>query len=320
MQYVPAKMREGFAKQKQSTLGQPVPLSERQRYLELRNKMLVALRAAGAKLLIGPDSPQFFLVPGFATHRELQSFVDAGLSPYEAIEAATRNPAEYFATTMKTTRDFGTVEAGMRADLLLLNANPLQSVANLSKREGVMVRGRWLPESELRQMLDNIAAQNRAPAPAATAPAAAAPAATSAKADFNGTWTLDKANTEGLPPGMDQIMTVVQTGDKLSLETKLISEEGEQVVADSYTLDGKETDFTPRTPGGQSGKGKRTAKWTADGIEVTEMSTFDGPQGPVNVQMQRKWVLSADGKTLKIELVAEGPQGKQQIKRTFIKK
>lgn len=325
MQYVPAKMREGFAKQKQSTLGQPVPLSERQRYLELRNKMLVALRAAGAKLLIGPDSPQFFLVPGFATHRELQSFVDAGLTPYEAIEAATRNPGEYFATTMKTPRDFGTVEAGMRADLLLLNANPLQSVANLSKREGVMVRGRWLPESELRQMLDNVAALNRAPAAApatTTTSATAAPAVSSAKADFNGTWTLDKANTEGLPPGMDQIMTVVQTGDKISLETKLISEEGEQVVADSYTLDGRETEFTPRTPGGQTGKGKRTAKWTADGngIEVTEMSTFDGPQGPVNVQMQRKWMLSADGKTLKIELVAEGPQGKQQIKRTFIKK
>ena len=316
MQYIPAKMREGFAKQKQSTLGQPVPLSERQRYLELRNKMVVALRAAGAKLLVGPDSPQFFLVPGFATHRELQSFVEAGLTPYEAIEAATRNPAEYIAVSMKTPRDFGTVETGMRADLLLLNANPLQSVANLSKREGVMVRGRWLPETELRQMLDNIAALNRAPAPAAASTSTAA----SAKLDFNGTWTLDKANSEGLPPGMDQVMTVVQTGDKLSLETKLISEEGEQVVADSYTLDGKETDFTPKTPGGQSGKGKRIAKWTADGIEVTESSTFEGSQGPVNVQMLRKWTLSADGKTLKIEIVAEGPQGKQQIKRTFIKK
>lgn len=319
MQYIPAKMREGFAKQKQSTLGEPVPLSERQRYLELRNKMLVALRTAGAKLLIGPDSPQFFLVPGFATHRELQSFVEAGLTPYEALEAATRNPAEYFAQVFKTSRDFGTVEVGMRADLLLLDANPLQSVANLSKRQGVMVRGRWLPESELRQMLDNIAAQNRAPAPATAAPAAAA-SATSAKADFSGTWQLDKNNSEGLPPGMDQIMTIVQTGDKLSLETKLVTDEGEQVVADSYTLDGKETGFTPRTPGGQSGKGKRTAKWTADGLEVSETSTFDGPEGTVNVQMQRKWVLSADGKTLKIELVAEGPQGKQQIKRTFIKK
>lgn len=165
LQYVPAKMREGFSRQKQSTADIPAPESERRRYLELRNKMLIALHKAGAKLLVGPDSPQFFLVPGFATHRELQSFVDAGLTPYEAIEAATRNPAEYIAEIMKAQRDFGTVEAGLRADLLLLDANPLQSVANLQKRAGVMVRGRWLPESELRKMLENIAALNRAPAP-----------------------------------------------------------------------------------------------------------------------------------------------------------
>ena len=55
-------------------------------------------------------------------------------------------------------------------------------------------------------------------------------------------------------------MTVVQTGDKLSVETKLITDQGEQVVPDSYILDGKEVDFTPKTPGGQSGKGKRISK------------------------------------------------------------
>lgn len=144
----------------------------------------------------------------------------------------------------------------------------------------------------------------------------------SAKADFSGTWTLDKSNSEGLPPGMDQTMTVVQTGDKLSLETKLITEQGEQVVSDSYMLDGKEAEFTPKTPNGQAGKGKRTAKWAADGngIQVNENSTFDGPEGAVNVQLTRIWTLSADGKTLKIDIAAEGPSGKQQIKRTFTRK
>jgi hypothetical protein len=62
---------------------------------------------------------------------------------------------------MKTPRDFGTVGVGMRVDLILLDANPLRSVANLSQRSGVMVRGRWLPESELRKMLENIASLNR---------------------------------------------------------------------------------------------------------------------------------------------------------------
>src|ERR1041385_1965225 len=89
--------------------------------------------------------------------------------------------------------------------------------------------------------------------------------AASAKADFNGTWALDKSNSEGLPPGMDQTMTVVQTGDKLMLETKLITQEGERVVSDLYMLDGKEAEFTPKAPNGQAGKGKRTAKWAADG-------------------------------------------------------
>ena len=117
-------------------------------------------------------------------------------------------------------------------------------------------------------------------------------------------------------------MTVTHTGDKLSLETKLITEQGEEVIADSYMLDGKEAEFTPKAPGGVTGKGKRTAKWSADGngIEVSETSTFDGPEGPVNVQMTRRWTLSADGKTLKIDLAAEGPNGKQEVKRTFTKK
>lgn len=143
-----------------------------------------------------------------------------------------------------------------------------------------------------------------------------------AKADFSGTWILDKSNSEGLPPGMDQTMTVVQTGDKLSLDTKLITQEGERVVSDMYMLDGKEAEFTPKTPTGQAGKGKRTAKWSADGngIEVSENSTFDGPEGPVNVQMTRVWTLAADGKTLKIDITADGPQGKQQVKRTFTRK
>lgn len=162
MQYVPAKMREAFAKQKDSTADITAPQKERERFVTLRNRMLIALHKAGARLLVGPDSPQFFLVTGFATHRELQSFVDAGLTPYQALEAATRNPGEYIAEITGTRRDFGTVEAGMRADLLLLDANPLQSVANLQRRAGVMVRGRWLPQSELQKMLDTIAALNRA--------------------------------------------------------------------------------------------------------------------------------------------------------------
>jgi hypothetical protein len=147
-------------------------------------------------------------------------------------------------------------------------------------------------------------------------------AVASAKVDFSGTWALDKANSEGLPPDMDQLMTVVQTGDKLSLETKLMTEKGEQVVPDTYMIDGKEVEFSPRVGGGQVGKGKRTAKWGGDGnsIEVNETVTFDGPEGAVTLKTSRKWVLSADGKTLKIDMTIDGPNGQQLLKRTFVKK
>jgi hypothetical protein len=143
-----------------------------------------------------------------------------------------------------------------------------------------------------------------------------------AKVDFSGAWVLDKSKSEGLPPGMDQLMTVVQTGDKLSLETKLITEQGEQVVPDSYMLDGKEVDFNPKAPGGAAGKGKRTATWAADGngFEVNEKATFDTPEGAVTIQTTRKWALSPDGKTLKIEMTVDGPNGKQLLQRTFTRK
>jgi imidazolonepropionase-like amidohydrolase len=157
LRFVPAKMREGFARQKAGIGANEAPAAERKRYVELRDHVVKALYDAGAKLLVGPDSPQLFLVPGFGTHREMAAMAEAGLTPYAVLQAATRNAAEYLGTSSEV----GTVEAGKRADLLLLDANPLQSVGNASRIAGVMVRGRWLPKAELDRMLDEIAAVNR---------------------------------------------------------------------------------------------------------------------------------------------------------------
>ena len=157
LRYVPAKMREGFAKQKAGINAGEAPAADRKRYLELRDHVVKALHDAGAKLLVGPDSPQLFLVPGFGTHREMGALAEAGLTPYAVLQAATRNAAEYFGAA----GEVGTVEAGKRADLVLLDANPLQSVANASRIAGVLVRGRWLPRAELDKMLEEIVAVNR---------------------------------------------------------------------------------------------------------------------------------------------------------------
>ena len=146
-------------------------------------------------------------------------------------------------------------------------------------------------------------------------------AAAAAKADFSGKWMMDKAKSEGVPPNMEQTMTITQTGDKIELETKIVAPQGERVIKDSYTADGKETEFTPQGPQGAMGKGKRTAKWSADGaaLEVSETATLNSPNGPDEITATRKWSLAADGKTLTIELTFSGEQGVQKTKRVFVK-
>ena len=142
------------------------------------------------------------------------------------------------------------------------------------------------------------------------------------KVDLTGTWVLDKARSEGLPPDMDQTLTVKQTGDRVDVEAKLSGGRGEQTVADSYVLDGEAKDFTPALVGGGTGKGKRTSKWSAegDGFDASEEATVEGPEGEVSVKAKRRWRVSTDGKTLTIEMTFEGPNGVVNSKRVFTKK
>ena len=84
-----------------------------------------------------------------AALRELQTYVLSGLTPYQALETGTRNVARYF----RAENEFGTVAQGRRADLILLDANPLADIANMSRQAGVMVRGRWLPREEIERRL-----------------------------------------------------------------------------------------------------------------------------------------------------------------------
>ena len=143
------------------------------RFAELRRQLAHGLYTAGAKLLVGSDSPQLFMVAGFAVHREMEAMAAAGLPTYGVLEAATRNPAEYLGEAATA----GTVTEGKRADLLLLDANPLEDVKHTRNIAGVMVRGRWLPRSELDALLERTAVVASAPPPVKKSMAtAAAPA------------------------------------------------------------------------------------------------------------------------------------------------
>jgi imidazolonepropionase-like amidohydrolase len=114
-----------------------------------RVRFVKALQDAGAGLLLGTDAPSSFAqlrVPAGVRHM----VTDAGLTPYQALATATRNVAEYFGTLDST----GTVAVGKRADLVLLDRNPLEDIRNLGRHDGyypagVMLGGRWLPRAEL---------------------------------------------------------------------------------------------------------------------------------------------------------------------------
>jgi imidazolonepropionase-like amidohydrolase len=112
---------------------------------------------AGVRILLGTNAPQQFSVPGFSIHREMAFMVKCGFTPYQIIQSGTKNVGEYF----KGRDDFGTVEVGKRADLILVQANPLKDVANIAKSAGVMARGQWMPEVEIRGRLEEIAASLR---------------------------------------------------------------------------------------------------------------------------------------------------------------
>lgn len=113
-----------------------------------RLALLRAFHEAGVKMLIGTDTPQPFVVPGASVHEELANFVEAGLSAEAALAAATREAARFLGQEGL----WGTVEPGKRADLLLLEANPLEDIAATRRIAGLVAQGRWMPAARLREM------------------------------------------------------------------------------------------------------------------------------------------------------------------------
>jgi imidazolonepropionase-like amidohydrolase len=126
------------------------------RIADNRKVLLTALRDGGVNILFGTDAPQQFSVPGFSIHREVASMAESGMAPYEILHSATKAVGDY----LKAHDTFGTVTAGSRADLILLDGNPLTDLKALQKRAGVMIRGRWLSEREIQDGLAEIVARN----------------------------------------------------------------------------------------------------------------------------------------------------------------
>jgi len=152
---MPNAVREAWVAKKREFIQDPSTNRSRDSLeVEARRGVIRALYSGGAGLLLGSDSPGRFRVPGYALIEEMRSMRAAGLPPAAILAAATRNAA----ACIERANEIGTIEIGKRADLVLLDANPLQDVENVVRRSGVMVRGAWYTNEELDKTARSLAA------------------------------------------------------------------------------------------------------------------------------------------------------------------
>lgn len=154
MAYMPKSTIESWVRSKKSLIeGDNFNAQKWEKFDQIRKSLIHELQQNGHGLLLGSDAPQVYNVPGFSIHHEIQGMLNAGVTPLQAIQAGTINPAKYF----KKEGQFGELVEGASADFLLLNSNPLENIASLRNHEGVMVRGKWLSRNQINQRLTEIA-------------------------------------------------------------------------------------------------------------------------------------------------------------------
>src|SRR6202790_5779564 len=130
------------------------PLKLRQKYFASNLQMVGAMHRAGVPFLAGTDAaPGVYIMPGFSLHNELANFVEAGFTPMESLQTATSGPAKFLGTESTS----GSVQAGQKADLVLLNANPLDDIHNTRKITAVIANGRLFDRAALDRVLREVA-------------------------------------------------------------------------------------------------------------------------------------------------------------------
>jgi len=156
LRYAPSQTRAAWASRLASMRASGAAEGGAAQVIENRRKTMKALSDGGVEILLGSDAPQLYSVPGFSIHREMGAMAKAGMTPYEILRSGTAAVGAYYADKDVS----GVIAPGGRADLLLLNANPLEDIANAALIEGVTLRGEWLPKAEIDARLDKIAAKH----------------------------------------------------------------------------------------------------------------------------------------------------------------
>lgn len=155
MKYMPTSTLKNWKERKDQSTSASSGFNEAQwqKFDSIRKQLILALNHKGHGMLLGSDSPQLFNVPGFSIHHEINGMLGAGMTPLEIIQSGTMNPATFF--NMSGT--FGEIKEGLDADMVLLEANPLENLKALQQISGVMVRGKWLSKAAINQKLEEIA-------------------------------------------------------------------------------------------------------------------------------------------------------------------
>jgi imidazolonepropionase-like amidohydrolase len=159
LKYMPASIREQWNPQNDQYLNKWTvdDWAYGRALFDKELRIVGEMHRQGVQFLAGTDTLNPFCFPGFSLHDELALLVTAGLTPMEALQAATRSAAEYLGIL----DSFGTVEEGKAADLVVLAGNPLDDITNTRKIAGVMMRGRYFPKASLEKMLADVEAVAR---------------------------------------------------------------------------------------------------------------------------------------------------------------
>ncbi len=155
MKYMPASTLENWKERKEQSTAADTGFNveQWQKFDRIRKELISALNKAGHGMLLGSDAPQLFNVPGFSIHHEMKAMLDAGMTNLEIIQSGTINPATYF----DMEQVFGEVRVGLTADLILVNANPIENLEALQNISGVMRKGKWVSKIEIDEKLQSIA-------------------------------------------------------------------------------------------------------------------------------------------------------------------
>jgi imidazolonepropionase-like amidohydrolase len=152
MKYVPATVRKQWNPEKLLQGMSPAELAALKAEAARAQELVKAMQEAGVPFLAGSDGPDPFVFPGFSLQDELEWLVKSGFTPWQALRAATFNPAVFLGKL----ESYGVVEKGRVADLVLLDANPLQDITNTRKIFGVVLGGKYYPRVVLDTMLEQV--------------------------------------------------------------------------------------------------------------------------------------------------------------------